>query len=135
MRRFTSCFFRNDDGAAAVEMAVCLPLLVAIIVSGLEAAHFLHLKQTLTLAAYESAATAGTTGRTEADAIASGSLVLASRETADATITISPAITSSTAPGTMITVTASAPAASNSAGFSTFTAGITVRSSVTVTRN
>ncbi len=135
MRRTVSHYDRKNQGSAAVELAVCLPVVVIIAISGFEAAHFLHLKQTLTLAAYETAAAAGTTGKTEADALACGTMVLQSRETAEATISISPSITAATAPGTEITVTVSAPASSNSAGLCTFTAGTTVRCAVTVTRN
>jgi len=44
---------RKTRGAAVIEFAVCLPLIVLIVFGGIEAASMLFLRQTLVQAAYE----------------------------------------------------------------------------------
>lgn len=44
---------RNRRGVAAVEFAVCLPVLVLLVFGAIEASSFIFLKQSLSVAAYE----------------------------------------------------------------------------------
>ena len=44
---------RRQRGMAAVEFAVCLPVLVLLVFGAIEASSFIFLKQALTVAAYE----------------------------------------------------------------------------------
>lgn len=107
---------RNPDfrsGVAAVECAVCLPLMLLLTFGAIEASNSIYLKQITTQAAYEAARVASTPGKTEADARAVAKEILAARRVKDGKITITPAITGSTAAGTDIFVTVSAPSNSN----------------------
>ena len=47
---------RSVSGVAAVEFAVCLPLLVTLTIGTIEACNIIQLKHDLTIAAYEGAA-------------------------------------------------------------------------------
>ena len=53
------------EGAAVVEFAVCLPLVILIVLGTIEAGSLLFLKQTLVQAAYEGAKVAIATGDTD----------------------------------------------------------------------
>lgn len=97
-----------------MEFAVCLPILAAIIFGGMEASNAIHLKQTLTSSGYEAARTVTATGGTQASAESRFQEIVAAQNMQQATIAISPSVDSSTAPGTVITVTVSAPASANS---------------------
>ena len=44
---------RGHSGLAAVEFAVCLPLIILLVFGAVEASSFIFLKQTLNIAAYE----------------------------------------------------------------------------------
>lgn len=55
-------------GAAAVEFAVCLPVLVLIVFGSIEASTMIFLKQTLNVAAYEATREAIRDGSSNADA-------------------------------------------------------------------
>lgn len=44
---------RNRRGVAAVEMAVCLPVIILLVFGAIEASSFIFLKQSLNVAAYE----------------------------------------------------------------------------------
>ena len=101
------------EGAAVVEFAVCLPLIVLIVMGTIEAGSLLFLKQTLVQAAYEGAKVAIATGdsdqvETVVDAVA------ASRNLTDVNIQFTPSDLASVPAGETITVTISAPGDSNS---------------------
>ena len=105
---------RPRFGLAAVEFAVVLPIMAAIVFGGMEASNAIHLKQTLTSSAYEAARTITATGGTQGRAQTRFDEIVAAQNIQQATITFSPAVNSSTASGTLITVTATAPATVNS---------------------
>lgn len=69
-------------GAAAVEFAVCLPLLILLVFGSIEASSMIFLKQTLNVAAYEATREAVRRGRSNADASARAQAILDSRNTA-----------------------------------------------------
>ena len=100
-------------GTAAVEFAICLPVLITIVLGSIEATNAIFLKQHLTAAAYEAARKATAPGRTSSDATTAATNVLTQFGVSGGTISISPAVGSATAAGTQITVTASAPLSSN----------------------
>ena len=80
----------SRKGAATVEAAVCLPLLIVLVFGSMEAANGIFLKQSLTIAAYEAAKTATSPRGTKQSATVRCSEVLAVRDVDDFTITFSP---------------------------------------------
>lgn len=101
------------EGAAVVELAVCLPVIVLIVLGTIEAGSLLFLKQTLVQAAYEGAKVAIRSGDSDqvgqvVDAVA------ASRNLTNVNIEFSPSDISSVRSGEVITVTVTAPGDENS---------------------
>ena len=111
-RQFAAGLFPRK-GTAAVEFAVCLPVMMLITFGAIEAANGIYLKQIVTQAAYEGARVATTVGSTQTEAQAFSQQVLDSRSIQNATIQIQPAITATTPSGTEVTVTVTAPSNSN----------------------
>lgn len=108
---------RSDRrGTAAVEFAVCLPLIVTLVFASIEAANSVYLKQTLTTAAYEGAREASRTGGLHNDAVAAAQAVLDAKGVSGYTISITPTVSLATASGTQVTVTVTAPASANAIG-------------------
>lgn len=101
-------------GIATVEFAVCLPLIFAMVFGVIETANVVYLQNALTSAAYEASNVASVAGGTASDAQTRAGQVLTALKANGATVTISPAVTSSTTLGTEITVTCSAPLSANS---------------------
>lgn len=101
-------------GAAVVEFAVCLPVLMLLILGSIEATSAVFLKQALTTAAYEGVRTAIRSGATTAEAEQRANNVLNVRQVRDANITFQPANIAAAARGQRITVQISAPISSNS---------------------
>ena len=77
-------------GAAIVEMAICLPVIVLLTFGTIELASGLFLKQTLTSAAHEGALAGMRLDATEASVRDRVELILAVREVEDCVITITP---------------------------------------------
>lgn len=105
---------RARKGLAVVELAVCLPMLVILTMGTIETTDLIFLRQRLLTAAFEAARTASAPGRTSSEGIAAGEANLTSRGIQDGTVTISPAVSAATTPGTEIAVTVTAPFAPNS---------------------
>lgn len=103
-------------GLAAVEFALTLPLLMILVLGSIEASNAIFLRQSITIAAYETAQVASAYGGTEAEAKTRGNEILTSYGIDSATITIFPTIDTSVVPGTKIEVTVTAPASANSIG-------------------
>ncbi|MCM2373499.1 TadE family protein [Aporhodopirellula aestuarii] len=70
---------RSRRGAAAVEFAVCLPILVLLVFGSIEASCMIFLKQTLHVAAYEATRVAIRDGRSNADGEQSARQILEAR--------------------------------------------------------
>ncbi|WP_230776027.1 TadE/TadG family type IV pilus assembly protein [Roseiconus lacunae] len=70
---------RTRRGVAAVEFAVCLPILVLLVFGSIEASSFIFLKQSLSVASYEGIREAAKDDGTEADARARAQAILDSR--------------------------------------------------------
>lgn len=103
-------------GAALVEMAICVPIIIVIAFGSIEATNAIFLQQALTEAAHEGARTATSIGKTEADARARVEQILTAQAIHGAEVSIQPPIMSSTPVGEIVTVTVSAPADNNSVG-------------------
>lgn len=105
---------RNREGAAVVEFAVCLPLIVLIMLGSIEAANMLFLRQALVQASYEGAKAAIRLDSTNADVEAVANLVAEGRRLEGFTVETIPADVSAVPQGEFIRVRTSAPVKSNS---------------------
>ncbi len=104
----------NRQGAALVEFAVCLPVLMLLILGSIEASSALFVKQALVTSAYEAAREAIRTDGTTANANSLAQNVLDGRRIRDSNIRFTPASVESAPRGSKIIVEVSAPYASNS---------------------
>jgi len=103
----------NRAGAAVVEFAVCLPLIVLIVLGTIEAGSLLFLKQTLVQAAYEGAKVAIVNGDPDqVEAVVDA--VAASRNLTGVNVQFTPSDLASVPAGETITITISAPGDANS---------------------
>lgn len=100
-------------GAAAVEFALCFPLIAGIVFASIEMSNALLVKQALTSAAYDAGNVASAMSGTSSQAISRANMVLAGFRINSATVTISPNVDANTASGTEITITCSAPLSQN----------------------
>ena len=105
---------KSIRGVAAVELAICLPLLVVFTFASIELCSALYLRQSLTIAAYEGVRVACHPQGLEADATQSVNRILTERRINGGQITFTPTAIDGVADGTLIRVTVRAPAASNS---------------------
>ena len=103
----------SRSGAAVVEFAVCLPVLLLIVFGSIEGASMMFLKQTLVQASYEGAKVAIRTGDQEA-AEKAIKAVAAGRRVKNVRISTSPSNLSDAEPGQLITITVTAPGNANS---------------------
>lgn len=101
-------------GAAVVELAVCLPVLLLIGLGSIQAASMLFLRQALVQSAYEAAKVAVRNNGNVSDAIAAAERVSAGRRIRKLQIRFSPSNVASVPKGQMIQVVVSAPAKGNS---------------------
>ena len=105
---------RNRKGAAVVEFAVCLPVILLIVLGSIEAASMMFLRQALVQSAYEGAKVAIRNNGNNADANAAVQAVAAGRRIQQMTVTFDPADVSTVAQGETVTVTITAPGDTNS---------------------
>lgn len=101
-------------GVAVVEMAVCLPVLTLITLATIESSAMIFLQQSLSIAAYEGARIALVPDSEEENARYQAELILASRDVANPTVTVTPSNFDLSPSGTWIRVEATAPFADNS---------------------
>ena len=104
----------NRRAAAAVELAICLPVVVLIVLSSIEGASMIFLRQALCQSSYEAVKAAVKHRGTEQEAIDRGNDVLAGRSIDGAEFEFSVKNVEQTKRGNDITVTVSAPANQNS---------------------
>lgn len=119
MQRLHPTNRRSDkprQGAALVETAICLPVMLLLTFGAIEASNAIVLKQTLTEISCETARFATSQGTTKDDALQRANEIVAARGLNDVVIDISPDVTATTPSGTPVTVTVSAAATSNSIG-------------------
>ena len=96
-------------GAAAAELAVCLPLIILLVLATIEACTMIYLKQSLTVAAYEGARTALTPGATSADVTTQATQVLTDRDVQGGSVALTPLVFETAATGSYLRVQATAP--------------------------
>lgn len=106
--------YRCRRGAAVVEFAVCLPLLMVIILGTIEATHGLFLKQALTAAAYEGIREAVDSKSTSADAVNRAEAILRARQIRGFSVRLTPGDTLATPRSQPVTIEVSAPFGLNS---------------------
>lgn len=100
--------------AAAVEFAVCLPVLMLLVFGSIEAASFIFLKQSLHVAAYEGGRQAARNTSTTAGSVAATEAILQSRQIRDATIRFPQGNIAAIARGSQVVIEVTAPTNSNS---------------------
>jgi Flp pilus assembly protein TadG len=105
---------KERKGAALVELAVCLPVLMVLILGSIEATGAIFVRQALTTAAYEAAREASRTGATNSSAAARGQAVLDARRIQNSSIVFTPADIATASRGSIITIEVTAPLRGNS---------------------
>jgi len=104
-------------GAALVEFAVCLPVIMILILGSMEATSAIFVRQALTTSAYEGIREAIRTGSNSAVATARAQAVLTARQIRSSTIRFTPTDVRSAARGSRVVIEVSAPYAANSPFF------------------
>lgn len=121
-------------GTATAELAVCVPLLVALVFGAIETANIIFLKQALAVASYEAAQRASARGGTDTNAVDAAEAVLVTHGVTGGSITISPAVDNETPSGTIIEVTATAPLGGNTYIFEHFQGDTNLTTTTTMVR-
>jgi hypothetical protein len=109
-RKLQTC---NRRGAAVIELAVCLPVIVLLVLGAIEGASLLFARQAMVECAYEAAVVAIRDNATNAVAIDAADSVIKSRRLTGLQIVFEPPDVSRVPRGTPIRVTASIPAGSH----------------------
>jgi len=114
---------RGRRGVAVIELAVCLPIIVLLVLSTIEACSMIFLKQSLSIAAYEGARTAIIPSATADDVQKTCEQILADRHVAGVRVRVKPKDIGSLQPGDFVDVIVSAPCNANSVVRNTFYRG------------
>ncbi|MEX2141056.1 MAG: TadE/TadG family type IV pilus assembly protein [Pirellulales bacterium] len=122
-------------GVAVVELAVCLPVLLILVVGAIEGSNFIFLKQAVTVAAYESAQVVTRANGKKPVAEQRASQILAARSIDQSTIVFTPANPENAARGELVTVSVTAPVAANSIGLDWFFDDQIVSTSVSMVKD
>lgn len=101
-------------GAAIVELALCLPVVLLLTFATVEACHFIHLKQSLKVAAFEGVRVGIVRGADASNVQAQCQLFLDSRGVNEYSLDFAPANPASVPEGDYFRVTVSAPCSANS---------------------
>ena len=120
------------SGLAAVELAVCLPMLVLLVLGAIELSGFIFLKQGLTAAAYEAVRVAVKRDASEVQAQEQANAVLRARSIVADDFSITPNIGIDR--GQELTVAISAPSSANRIVFPKFVKGINVTGAATMVK-
>jgi Flp pilus assembly protein TadG len=104
---------KRRSGAAIVELAVVLPLLLLLLMGTIEACAAIHLQQSLDITAYEAARTSLLPKATIYTVNEAADKFLTSRKTNGAKVVVAPSNFESLPIGTIITITVSAPSQGN----------------------
>jgi hypothetical protein len=121
-------------GVAAVEFAVCLPVIMLLVFGMIESCSMIFLKQSLTVAAYEGVRTALEEQAVAADVRLTCEQILVDRQVQDGTIAIAPGDFELLPSGEYISITVSAPADSNSIIRGSFFSGRTLSATATMVK-
>ncbi|MFK8112821.1 MAG: TadE/TadG family type IV pilus assembly protein [Rubripirellula sp.] len=121
---------RSSDGIAIVELAICLPIIVLILLATIEACEMLQLQQNVATTAYEGARIGIMPGAEAAKVQLQCKMLLDDRSITNYTISTSPSDLSTASQGDQITVTVDADCVSNSVLGGVFFQGRTINESV-----
>jgi Flp pilus assembly protein TadG len=102
-------------GVAAVEFAVCLPVILILVIGTIQACSMLFLKQSLSVVAYEGVRTCVDYKSTPADLQSVCEQILKDRNVKGASVTVSPSDFDKSPIESWITVTVTAPCDTNAA--------------------
>jgi Flp pilus assembly protein TadG len=94
-------------GAATVELAICLPLFVIVVMGTVQSCELIHLSESLCVAAYEAARLAAKGETNRQQAIDQAEAILSSRGILNSTVQIEPDDLTSIGLGEPVTVTTS----------------------------
>ena len=120
----------DRQGVAVVELALCLPILVLILLATIETCVMLQLQQNLAVTAYEGARVGIIPGVEAGTVQAQCKLLLDDRSINGYTVTLNPVDPTTMDPGDQFTVTVEAACAANSLVGSVFYDGKTIKESV-----
>ena len=121
---------RPRKGAAIIELAVCLPLLVIVSLATIEACAMIFLKQTLAVAAFEGARTGLLPGSAPMNVEAQCALIMNDHSISTFSVAMQPSDPSALLDGDYFRVEVSAPCAPNSLIGGWFYAGQSLTESV-----
>lgn len=125
-------------GAAAVELALCLPILLTTALGMIETCNVVFVQARMQSAAFESVrlATRPTTSQavaaTASQVTADANTLLTQLGVSNATVTLSPASLASVTPGTTVTVTITAPLVKNSVTCLVLSSSLTLTAQATM---
>ena len=105
---------RDRRGTAAVEFAVCLPMLLVILIGIIECCSMIYLKQSLSVAAYEGSRESVKAGSTTTAVRDACNRIITARGINGATVDITPATFETQPAQTWVTVRVSTTGGSNS---------------------
>ena len=107
-------FMKNRPaGAAAAELAICLPLLVLVVLASVEACTMIFLSHSLSITAYEGVRVAINYDGTNTDVMSRCNEIITERKVIDSNVSISEIDVSAVPRGTPISITVTAPCDSN----------------------
>lgn len=95
----------SRKGAAVVELAICLPVIVLLVFASLEGANMLFLRQAVVQSTYEAAKAAAKSTGSQARGQALANQILSARNIVPQSVTFNPANVDSLTAGTPFTVT------------------------------
>ena len=125
--------FKRRRGAAAVEFAVCLPILLAFFTFFLEFARVEQIRHTVATAAYEGARQGIVEGGSAADAQLTADTILSAVQIADANVVITPGTITSETQTVQVSITV--PMGSNAWVTAFFLDDFDITSDITLTRS
>jgi Flp pilus assembly protein TadG len=135
MHSFPNAYHKGSSdrrGTAVVELAVCLPVLVLLVVGAIELTHVIYLKQSLAAAAYESVREAVRPEATLASTQAKAIQILTGHRVRNGSVRVTPSIALSR--GQRLTVSVSAPINDNRLIIPRYVAGVTLTGSATMVK-
>ncbi len=127
-----SRLLRSRRGVLTVEMAICIPIVLVILLGAIEFSRMNMLRNSIDNAAYEGARRGVVPGATANDCLNTAISVLNAVGTNSASVSVAPPIIDDNT--TQVTVTISVPLSSNSWGPARFLGGATLRSVSTKSR-
>lgn len=125
---------RTRRGAAAVEFAVCLPVLVLLVFGSIEACSYIFLKQALHVAAYEGVRESTRLSSNNAAGRSRAETILNSRGVSGYSIDFPRGEAADADRGENVVITVSAPTGVNSPLLGSFIADRTIEARITMTR-